>query len=301
MRELFIRFRRMFFVGLAVVLPLFSLYYHGKMRSPTRPSAPTTPIETSLIVVTSPVQALANTVTEWVGEMWSAYVDLVDVKEENEKLLQDNRVLFGEAMRAKKLQRENGRLQELLGFRETVRAERKIAARVIGKDVSPYFRVVKIVTDAGGDVGVAEGMPVVTHEGLVGRVAKVGLHYCEVMLAVDSRSQVNVKIGGKGVIGVLQGEGDENEYGARFRFLHRSEPVEEFDTVVTSGHDKVFPPDLVVGYVDGTDMRQDGLYYEYKVTPAVNFSTLEEVLILADTSDGVLEEIEADARAEGQR
>jgi rod shape-determining protein MreC len=83
----------------------------------------------------------------------------------------------------------------------------------------------------------------------------------------------------------LQGKGDENEYGGRFRFLVRSEPVEQYDNVVTSGHDKVFPPDLVVGYVSNTDVRQDGLYYEYDIAPAVNFSTLEEVLILADDPD----------------
>jgi len=221
-------------------------------------------------------------------DTWSHYVNLVHTVEENEKLKKDNQVLYGEAMRAKKLQNEAIRLRKLLGFKEGLVGIEKHVARVIAKDVSPYYRVIKVILDVGENVGVAKGMPVVTHEGVVGRLHKVGFKTAEVLLAVDSRSQVNVRISGKGVIGVLQGKGDKNEYGARFRFLHRSMPVEPYDAVVTTGHDKVFPPDLVVGYVAETEMRQHGFYYEFDVVPAVNFSILEEVLILDAGQEGIL-------------
>jgi rod shape-determining protein MreC len=278
MRDLLVRFRALIITALVVILPLFSMYYHGKAK------AGNTPIELALSAITAPMQELSQAGISAVAGVWSGYVALVDTQAENGRLLRDNQVLFGEAMRAKKLQQENGRLRKLLAFRDAAGDDRTLAARVIGKDVSPHYHVLKISLEAGEENGVKVGMPVVTHEGLVGRISKVGVRYSEVMLAVDARSQMNVKIAGRGVIGVLQGKGDESDFGASFRFLHRSEPVEENDVVVTSGHDKVFPPDLVVGYVAAGSVRQDGLYYEYDVAPAVNFSTLEEVLVLAGTS-----------------
>lgn len=276
MGELLLRFQSIIAVGLAVTVPLFSLYFHGKLRTET------TAVERALTAVTGPVQEAAYGITDSVGGIWSDYVYLVDVKSENEELRRHNQVIAKEAVVAKQLRQENARLRQLLSFREEKADGNGIAARVVGKDISPHYLVVKLVADLGSEQGISAGMPAVTYEGLVGRVSRVGLDYCEVMLSADSRSRVNVKIEGKGVIGVLQGRGDEHQYTARFRFLHRSEPVDVGDTIVTSGHDQVFPAGLVVGYVTDSEMRQDGLYYEYDIVPAVNFSTLEEVLILTD-------------------
>ena len=278
MRDTFRRYRTTAITFLVLTLPLFSLYFHGKRR------AGNTPVETALLVMTSPVQAVAAEVMSTVEGVWSDYVWLVGLQEENDRLLREHEVLLGEALRAKKLLLENERLKKLLEFKKARTDIRTIAARVIGRDVSPYFRVVKVTLDTGTADDVQEGMPVITHEGVVGRISNTGAGWSDVMLAVDARSQINVTIAGKGVTGVLTGKGDRNEYGGKFSFLHRSQPVEKDDTVVTSGHDKVFPPGLEVGYVASDVERQDGLYYVYDVTPAVNFSTLEEVLIVVDRS-----------------
>ena len=276
MRDTLQRYRTTLVSFLVLTLPLFSLYFHGKRRDGN------TPFEAFLLAVTSPIQQVANTGFGSIKGVLSDYVLLVSVKKHNDELLAEREVLLGEALRAKKLLLENDRLKLLLDFKKQRTEIRTVAARVIGRDISPYFRVVKVDVDTGSEDGVDEGMPVVTHEGVVGRISNAGDSYSEVMLAVDARSQINVTIAGKGVTGVLVGKGDKNEYGGRFRFLHKSEPIEKDDTVVTSGHDKVFPPGLEVGYITSDVEHQDGLYYVYDVTPAVNFSTLEEVLIVVD-------------------
>jgi rod shape-determining protein MreC len=278
MRDTFRRWRTIAVTFLVLTLPLFSLYFHGKRREGN------TPVEAALLVVTSPVQEVADQALSEVRGVWSDYVALMGVKKRNDELLAEREVLIGEALRAKKLLLENARLKKLLDFKVAHTEMRAVGARVIGRDISPYFRVVKVVLDSGTSEQVHEGMPVVTHEGVVGRISNSGTGYSDVMLAVDARSQINVTIAGKGVTGVLVGKGDKNEYGGRFRFLHKSEPIEKDDTVVTSGHDKVFPPGLEVGYVTDGVEHQDGLYYVYDVTPAVNFSTLEEVQVIVERS-----------------
>ncbi|GMV39290.1 MAG: rod shape-determining protein MreC [Myxococcales bacterium] len=278
MRDTLRRYRAIALTFLVLTLPLFSLYFHGKRRPGN------SPIETGLLVLTSPVQAVAHEVLRAVEGVWSDYVWLVGLAEENQRLLREHEVLLGEALRAKTLLLENERLKKLLEFKKARTDVRTIAARVIGRDISPNYRVLKVALDTGASDHVTEGMPVITHEGVVGRISNTGAGWSDVMLAVDARSQINVTIAGKGVTGVLTGRGDRNEYGGKFSFLHKSQPVEKDDTVVTSGHDKVFPPGLEVGYIASDSEHQDGLYYVYDVTPAVNFSTLEEVLIVVDRS-----------------
>ena len=136
--------------------------------------------------------------------------------------------------------------------------------------------------NVGADQAIEMGMPVVSHEGLVGRVVRVMDAACEVMLIVDARSHVNVMVPGKGVTGVLSGVGDRNAYSARFRFLYKSEPIEPSDIVVTSGHDRVFPPGLEVGSITSTRASQEEHYYVYEVAPRVNFSMLEEVFVVTN-------------------
>ena len=218
--------------------------------------------------------------------VWSSYVALVDLKEDNRELKGENRLLTGEALRAKELGLENQRLRKLLEFKRERKDLKTVAAHVIGKDVSPYARVVRVAVDVGDADGIAEGMPVVANEGLVGRVGQVSGQYAEVMLTVDPRSSVNVKVAGKGVTGTLQGSQASSLYSARLLYLHKAEAVAIQDTLVTSGHDRIFPPGIEVGYIRSVEERQRGVYYEMQVTPAVNFSILEEVLIVVSVTVG---------------
>ncbi len=274
MREYVNRHRPTIFSLVGLVIPLFLLYLHG--RSPRQ----TTVFEAALMNVTAPVQSAASRMFGGVEGLWSGYIALVDLRAENQQLEEDARVLTSQALRAKELGLENVRLRALLEFKRSRRDLRTVAAHVIAEDVSPFARVLRIQLDVGTADGIREGMPVVAAEGLVGRVRQVSGGVAQVMLAVDARSSVNVQVAGKGVTGNLQGTGDEEAYAAQLTYLHKAEELAEGDTIVTSGHDRVFPPGIEVGYIRSLEERQRGLYYELQVVPAVNFSDLEEVLVV---------------------
>ena len=280
MRDFLDRHRPTLVSLVAAALPLFLLYVHGRVDRRT------TVIEYGLMRVVAPVQATASRMLGGLERAWGGYVALVDLNADNDQLRKDVRDLTGKALRAKELGLENRRLRGLLAFKRSRPELQTVGAHVIGVDISAYARVVRVAIDAGEEDGIAEGMPVITTEGLVGRVRQVAGRYAEVMLTVDARSSVNVKVAGKGVTGNLEGSGSQDSYRGRLLFLHKARPLELGDTLVTSGHDRLFPPNIEVGYIHSLEERQQGLYYEVEVAPAVNFSVLQEVHVVIGSGGG---------------
>lgn len=260
----------------AVVMPLFLLYVHGRSASQRK----TTVIEVALMTVTSPVQEAAASMLSGLDDVWAGYIALTEVERDNERLREESALLTAEALRAKKLAEENHRLRQLLAFKRSRAEVKTIGAHVIGQDVSPFSRVVRIAIDTGEVDGVTPGSPVLAAQGLVGRISRITGRYAEVMLTVDARSSVSVRVVGKDVTGNLQGTGASDAYTARLLYLQEGKEVVVGDTLITTGHDKVFPPGLEVGYIRALEERQRGLYFELQVAPAVNFATLEEVLVV---------------------
>jgi rod shape-determining protein MreC len=279
-REFLERYRSTIVAFLAVSLPLFLLYVHG--RNPGK----TTIISHALMQITSPAQSAANGLVGGVIKLGEDYILLVDAKKMNRTLRDDVARLKSTARENIRLKDENTELRKHLQFK---RARRDLdidtTAHVIGKDISPYARVVRIKIDVGAEDTVKEGMAVVTHQGLVGRIREVSGRYAEVLLTVDKDSRVNVKVAGKGVTGTVRGKGTGNEYTANLLYLHKAEPLAVGDTLLTSGHDKVFPPNIPVGYIKSLEERQRGVYYELVVTPAVNYSVLEIVQVVRSERD----------------
>jgi rod shape-determining protein MreC len=265
----------------AVVLPLFLLYVHGRSSTVRK----TTVFEAALMTMTSPVQEAAANMLSGLDDVWAGYIALADVEKDNERLRREAELLTKEALRAKKLVEENQRLRQLLTFKRTRAAVNTVGAHVIGQDVSPFSRVVRIAIDVGSADGVKGGAPVLAAQGLVGRISRITGRYGEVMLTVDARSSVSVRVVGKNVTGNLQGTGATDAYTARLLYLQEGKKVAIGDTLVTTGHDKVFPPGLEVGYIRSLEERQRGLYFELQVAPAVNFAILEEVLVVVGDAE----------------
>ena len=276
MRQLLKRYRATIVSFLALTVPLFLLYTHGRTQHEQ------SFLESVLMRLTAPFQQMMNGAVEAVSGVWHDYVALIDLKQRNVALTKRVTDLEGQALENERLRRENERLLGLCELRRRRGDWETVAAHVISKDISPYYRVMRVVLDLGAERTIKSGMPVITHLGVVGRIDKVSGRYADVLLTVDPRSRIDVKIAARGASGTVKGSGDRNLYGARFFFLERSEPIEPNDEVITSGHDRVFPPGLVVGYIASEEERQSGVYFEYDVVPAVNFSTLEEVLVVLD-------------------
>ena len=280
MRELLARNRRVIVASIGILLPLFLLYVHG--RHPRK----TTIIEQGLITVTTPAQKAAKGLVSGIADVWNGYIALVDLAENNAALKAELDTMKKDAEARVGLEADNARLRSELDFKKARRDLRLVAAHVIGKDLSPYGRVIRIAIDVGTDTEIIEGMPVVSAMGLVGRVLRVSGAHAEVLLTVDSRSTVNVRVVDKGVIGTVTGTSSPYNYVARMSYLHRTATLAVDDLLVTSGHDKLFPPGLHVGTIRSIEERQRGLEYELQVTPSVNFADLEVVQVVLGVVEG---------------
>lgn len=235
-------------------------------------------LDRGILRLVSPAQSAMSYVARGIAGVAGRYVELTHVRGENEQLQRENSRLRAELLEMRRLAQESGRYQRLLGLRDTTPAE-TIAARVISIDASPYFRVARVEIDHGEGV-VKRGMPVLTPEGVVGRIGRVAGRTSDIMLLVDSRSAIDVVIPRTGGRGILRGKSGDNDYRCSIEYLSRGEPVRVGDKVVTSGLGASFPRDLAVGRITQVLPGAVGLYQEVEVTPDVDFARLSEVLVV---------------------
>ena len=128
-------------------------------------------------------------------------------------------------------------------------------------------------------------MPVVSAEGLVGQIWRgVDGQHNDVLLTVDRRSAIDVVVQRTGARGVLEGTGSTNSYLCRLQFLERTDEVRPGDEIYTSGLGQRFPEAILVGRVTSVERPDHGLYQAVQVAPAVNFTTLNEVMVLTTGS-----------------
>ena len=235
-------------------------------------------LDRGILRLVSPAQSAMSFVARGITGVAGRYMELTHVRAENETLVRENKKLRTELIEMRRLAEESGRYQRLLGLRDVTPAE-TIAARVIAVDASPYFRVARVEIDHGEGT-VRRGMPVLTPEGVVGRINRVAGGSSDVMLLVDPRSAIDVVIPRTGGRGILRGKSGENGYRCSIEYLARGESAREGDKVVTSGLGGSFPRDLAVGRITKILPGAVGLYQDVEVTPDVDFGRLADVLVV---------------------
>lgn len=235
-------------------------------------------MDRAILRVSAPLQAGITGLMRGVGNVWTKYIALVHVKADNARLADENAKLRAELVAAKNEAARSGELEQLLGLRGTLQFD-TIGARVVAVETSAFFRVVRVRLDRGGDA-VQPGMAVVSSAGVVGRVQRVFGGWCDVLLAADPKSSIDVVVARTGGRGVLKGIAGSDRYRTRIEYLERKDEAAEGDLVVTSGLGGVFPRDLPVGRIVKVDKRGFGLYQEAEVQPVVDFGKLHDVLIV---------------------
>lgn len=234
-------------------------------------------LDRAVLFVTAPVESVLTGSMRSVARAWRDYVWLVDVKRDGERVAAENLRLRGELARARLVEARVADLEATLGLKAQLPAD-TLAARVIGVDTSPYYRVVRLKLDRGkGEV--KPDMVVLVPDGVVGRVGRVFGGYCEVRLAVDPDSAIDVVVPRTAARGVLKGMPGEDLYGAVIPNMPRGEEVREGDEVVTSGIGG-FPRDLPVGRVTRVLRPDSGLWQRVEILPSVEFAKLSEVLVV---------------------
>ncbi|MDT7933139.1 MAG: rod shape-determining protein MreC [Sphingomonadaceae bacterium] len=164
----------------------------------------------------------------------------------NRRLTAENTALRREAQRADALAAENARLKAMLKLTEPGRT-RIAVARIAGG--SPAGVSETAVISAGARDGIAPGQPVLTSEGLLGRVTDVGARAARVLLLTDPESRVPVRVARTGATGLLAGVG-QGEAAIEFVSVADLKSAARIgDRLYTSGEGGLFPPDVAVGTI----------------------------------------------------
>ena len=212
------------------------------------------------------------------GSIWHNYFYLRGVRAENRQLKSQIEQMRLEQVRLSEDAAQARRLQTLLAFKEQF-VSKTVAAQVIGSSGSDLSRVVYI--DKGEDVGVRRDMPVMTADGIVGKVLMVYPSVAQVLLINDQSSGVGAILEKSRLQGVLRGSANGEVMLER---VMSDEQVTAGDIVLTSGGDQIFPKGLPVGTVSKVSNGRD-LFLNVKIKPAANLSKLEEVLVLVEKQE----------------
>lgn len=224
--------------------------------------------------VQSPVSSVSDGISGFVG----SFANMRSAVTEVEELRARNVQLETELRESENLSSENERLKGLLGFKDESKYQIQ-PARVIGRDPSTWFDLATI--NKGTLDGVKLNMPVVTREGLAGRVVAVSPITAQFILLPDEKAAAAAVIGEIGVsnaLGVVRGTGEKGVL--EMRYVPGYEKVEVGNMVTTSGQDGIFPPGLKIGEIVEVRSGSATVPHTIYIRPSVRMSALTEVAVL---------------------
>lgn len=219
------------------------------------------------------VQRLTMNAVDGVRGIWTGYIGLREAHIENEALKEQLRALQVRLQEERALASRTEGLRQLLELRERAGLE-TAAAEVIGAAADPDIRTITI--DKGSDAGLQADQAVISAAGVVGRLILPSRRAAQVQLLIDGNAAVGAAIERSRAQGVVVGAGAGE---LRMQYVPGTADVNVGDLVVTSGIDGIYPKGFVIGTVESVDGGR-GTYHEIVVRPAVDFTRLEEVLVV---------------------
>jgi rod shape-determining protein MreC len=225
-----------------------------------------------------PLFGLDNSTRRLADKAGDAVVPRSRLLKDNEALQQENQRLHLKAIQDEEAFRENGRLRQLLGFKQQTRWKLK-PAHVVLWDPSNWWRTVQI--DLGSRDGVTNNLPVLSPDGfLAGRVSQVSLTHSQVVLLGDPNCKVAALVEETRDPGTLAASDVFDRSLLKLVFPFRNSTLKAGQNVVTSGLGPIFPQGIPIGkIVDSWDVEY-GLYTEARVKLTTNPGGLEEVWVL---------------------
>jgi rod shape-determining protein MreC len=203
--------------------------------------------------------------------------DVADLLQKNAELEDEVSSLQSQVIQSQEQLREAGVLYSLLDFARSRPQDKYIASAVIGRDPSPFLHY--IIIDHGSDDGIQHGMPVVTQQGLVGKVDAVTASAARIQLITDPGSVVNVRLQNQTadaqISGSVTGE-------IILEMLSQNVELTPGEILLTSGLGGNYPGNVIVGQVIEINTTKNQLFQTALVQPVVDFSALRAVLVITN-------------------
>ena len=267
MVDIFSRHRSLALLAFAIVAQILLLAFQVKRDHDVRL------IRYWAAEIVTPTGRAGNWFSSGFGGVWRNYFALHNARVENEQLRTHlaelqlrNRELESQAAEAK-------RLSALLGFHDEHPEAQLLAAQVLDGSADPNSQTMFI--NRGSRDRIRKDMGVITPDGIVGKIVEVYPSRSEVLLLTDRDSGVGVLLADTRTHGVVKGGGN---FVARLDYVVNDEKVHAGEPVLTSGEDKIFPKDLLVGAV--SDFKPGNPFQNIHIQTAARLDRLEDVLVL---------------------
>ena len=203
--------------------------------------------------------------------------DVASLREEISRLEGEVAQLQQEIIALREQAAEAEILAALLDYARTRPESSYKAARVIGRDVSPFLR--SLIIDVGSDAGISHGMPVVTRRGLVGRIIEVFPTVARVQLITDPEASVNVQLQLSRADGVLAAQLNGELW---VGLIDQSATITQGELVITSGLGGKYPAEIPVGQVISIHRRDYELFQQAVIQSSVEFGDIDIVLVITN-------------------
>jgi rod shape-determining protein MreC len=266
------RYRDAAVIVILLAVPFFVL--RSNMKRPESLNA----LDRIVLRISAAPQFAVASLAHGISDVWGSYLYLVDVKADNDRLGYDNARLRENVHRLERNEAENRELKRLLQLKNTTPGD-TISAQVVGKDYTEFFRVTRVILDRGAR-DVRPHLPVISPDGVVGTILHVAGDAIDVQLSVDAAFGIDVEDERTKARGYARGTGDPARYACKVENVDSQDAVEIGDRFVTSGKGKWFPRGIPVARVSRVVKRELGRDQEVEAVPTVDFSRLDNVLIL---------------------
>ncbi|HTK81038.1 MAG TPA: rod shape-determining protein MreC [Bacteroidota bacterium] len=231
---------------------------------------------------TPQIRAIRSYTVGFVGlmqDMLSLVPNVIELKRENEVLRALNVNLTDEVSRLREARLENLRLRGMLEMKPH-NEYKVLPAEVVGKSLHLLRNTLTI--NAGESDGVKADMPIISDEGLVGKIIVVSGHYAVVQMVINKDFRSSAKVQRSRVDGILTWDGGDVLH---LRNVAKKQDVKTGDVVTTSEYSNIFPADIKIGVVSNVTEQTGTLFKDIDIIPSVDFASLEEVFIVTALPD----------------
>lgn len=260
------------FVGIAVVL--FALLLRASMVQGSATVA------TNIVgFITAPLQKFTAEISESVNGVIQYWTNIDEIYEENQILKEQIRILNENQVELEQYRWENKSLKEFMGLKEENPQHEYVMATVVSRD--PNSRFYSFALDKGSLDGVEYLDPVITEDGLVGRITEVGLTFSKVTTILDPAMHVGCYNARTRDMGTITGNISAAEDGmCVMELVSRSSTAAKDDIIVTAGSTGLFPKDQIIGKIVSISGESDGKSMTALVKPAADIQKVSNVLIV---------------------
>lgn len=235
----------------------------------------------AVCAILTPMQKVFNYATEAVDGFAAYFYKFDELVEENNALRERIAELEKQNYDAAELEERSAWMSSFLEMKTAHTDFKMLSASVTGRESGNYSRVLTI--DVGSGAGVTLNMPVVTSDGIVGRITEIGYNWAKVTAVSEAQSAVGAYIERTEEAGICEGKFELSSDGCcKLSYLPADADVRVGDRVLSTGFGSVYPRGLVIGYVEEVGVNEYTRALDVTVRLAVDFSDLTQVMIITD-------------------